>query len=300
MNNEKKITILTPTYNRSETLSRLYESLCIQTDQRFCWLIIDDGSQDNTKQLCDTWIKENKINISYLYKENGGKHTALNRGFEILDTELVLIVDSDDYLIPTAIEEIIKTWNSVDRKKLSGIIFCRGYSETEVIGEYYIKDNICMSLFDCAWNGKNGGRGDKAEVWMSKYLRNKRFPEIKGEKFFSEGYLWAKIAKENEIVYLKNDIIYIGEYLEGGLTSNAREIRVRNPIGSMANANMVLTKEFGLKVRSKNAILFVTYGKFANKSMSEIIRESNSKFLVFVLYPAGILLNHYWKKYLQY
>ena len=297
MSNKSIITILTPTYNRKITLPRLYQSLCAQTDQRFCWIVVDDGSQDSTNELFDTWIEEDKINIFYTYKKNGGKHTALNIGFSMLDTELVLIVDSDDYLVSTAIEKVIETWDSIDNKRVSGMVFCKGYSTTQVIGQYYKRDGLIMSLFDCAWNQKNGGEGDKAEVWVSKYLIDKRFPEIEGEKFFSEGYLWAKIAKENDDVYLKNEIIYIAEYLEDGLTSNARRIRVRNPIGSMINANILLTKEFSIKVRVKNAILFDVYKEIIRKKTSDL-EKSNNIFLCILLYPISLLLKRYWGKYL--
>ena len=103
-----KLTILTPTYNRGYILRRLYESLISQTDKEFEWLIIDDGSNDNTEILVDEFIKCNEIKIRYIKQSNGGKHRALNTGISVIDSELTFIVDSDDYLLPYAVEEIFK------------------------------------------------------------------------------------------------------------------------------------------------------------------------------------------------
>ena len=100
------ITILTPTYNRGENLKKLYKSLLKQKDNRFEWLIVDDGSTDGTKKIIDEFLMDSKINIKYLYKKNGGKHTALNLGIKEINTDLIFIVDSDDYLNDNAIQSI--------------------------------------------------------------------------------------------------------------------------------------------------------------------------------------------------
>lgn len=100
------VTVVTCTYNRSKLIGSLYDSLLKQTDKNFKWLVIDDGSSDDTCQLIDKFIDENQIEIDYIYKTNGGKHTALNYAFENIDTELTIIVDSDDFLKPQAIETV--------------------------------------------------------------------------------------------------------------------------------------------------------------------------------------------------
>ena len=106
---EELITIITPTYNRKEKIKKLYESLLLQKDKRFKWLVIDDGSTDNTEDFINS-LDENEIHVEYLKKNNGGKHTALNIAFENLNTDLACIVDSDDYLKFDAVSEILRDW----------------------------------------------------------------------------------------------------------------------------------------------------------------------------------------------
>ena len=110
---EKKVTVFTPAYNRGYTLNKLYESLLRQTDNRFCWLIVDDGSTDETEELVSTWMEENRIKIEYYKQANQGKPTAHNKGVELTKTELFTCVDSDDYLTDDAIAEIIDAWEKI-------------------------------------------------------------------------------------------------------------------------------------------------------------------------------------------
>lgn len=101
------LTIFTPSYNRAYTLHKCYESLKKQSSKDFLWLIIDDGSTDNTKELVDSWIDENIIEIKYHYQNNQGMHGAHNTAYELMDTELNVCIDSDDYMPDDAVEKII-------------------------------------------------------------------------------------------------------------------------------------------------------------------------------------------------
>ena len=116
------ITVFTPTYNRAYCLHRCYESLCRQSCKDFVWLIIDDGSTDQTKDIVEGWQRaENGFEIVYLYKENGGMHTGYNCAYARIDTELSINVDSDDYLTDTAIEELLAFWREHRREDIGGI-----------------------------------------------------------------------------------------------------------------------------------------------------------------------------------
>lgn len=122
LKNKPTITVFTPAYNRAYTLHLCYESLKRQTSKDFKWLIIDDGSTDNTKHLVDSWINENNgFEIKYIYKENGGMHTAHNKAYENIDTELNVCIDSDDYMTDDAIEKIVKFWEKNGEDKYAGI-----------------------------------------------------------------------------------------------------------------------------------------------------------------------------------
>lgn len=285
-----KLSIITPTFNRSEFLKKLYESLLNQSNLNFEWIIVDDGSEDSTKKVVSEFITE-KFKITYYYKENGGKHTALNIGFELAKYDYIFIVDSDDILTIDAVDSFYKyaDFNS----DLCGISFLRGYTTNEVIGQKFPKDIQISSYNEMRINNKI--TGDKAEIWRKDLLLQNKFPVIKNEKFIGEGYVWTQISKKYKMLFV-NKIIYICNYLEGGLTKSGRRMRVKNPIGGMMHANLLTTRDFKFSVRIKNTILFNTYGFFAKIKPTKIIKQSNSKYLSFILMPASYLLYIYWEK----
>ena len=130
----KKITVFTPTYNRAYCLYKCYESMKRQTSKDFEWLIIDDGSSDRTGELVKGWIKEeNSFPIRYIYKKNGGMHTAYNVAYENIDTELAMNIDSDDYLTDTAIEDILNFWKKNKKENVGGIYALDQYENGEII-----------------------------------------------------------------------------------------------------------------------------------------------------------------------
>lgn len=147
---KKTLTVFTPAYNRAHTIIRTYESLCRQTCKDFCWLVVDDGSSDNTRELVEGWIKENKIPIRYIYQQNQGMHGAHNTAYRNIDTELNTCIDSDDYMPDDAVEKIVSFWEchssdtyagiiGLDRADKGGIIGTRfpiGMTETTVSGFY--------------------------------------------------------------------------------------------------------------------------------------------------------------------
>ena len=128
------LTVFTPTYNRAYILGRCYESLKRQTCKDFVWLIIDDGSTDNTRELVDRWIQENKVPIKYHYQENQGMHGAHNTAYELIDTELNVCIDSDDYMADDAVEKIISFWRRHGNEKTAGIIALDSYTDGRIIG----------------------------------------------------------------------------------------------------------------------------------------------------------------------
>lgn len=287
------ITILTPTYNRESTLKRLYESLCHQTNKNFTWMVVDDGSEDQTKQLIEAFKNEKVISICYLHQQNQGKHFALNRGIKQISSELTFIVDSDDYLTPDAIESIEREWQPYRYDEtISGISFLRGYSGTECIGCEFPDTKACSAI---DMRIKRNVYGDKAEVFRTDLLKQYPFPEIEGEKFIGEDIVWNDIAKSYKMAWC-NQIIYITEYLSGGLTKSGRKLRVHCPVGGMLNSKMMLTHEFPIKFRFKKGILYNCYRHFMQ-------REDLKKYPFYVSMttlatkPFGFALYLSWKKY---
>ena len=128
-----RLTIITPTYNRAHTIFRCYESLLRQSNTEFEWIVVDDGSTDETQELFSTFNTD-RFPVIKLHKANGGKHTALNAAHPHIHGEYVLILDSDDYLVKTAVEEVLKAWERFDNDESVGIVtFLKGISEDQPV-----------------------------------------------------------------------------------------------------------------------------------------------------------------------
>ncbi len=287
------ISIVTPTYNRAYTLSALYKSLQDQQSKNFEWLIVDDGSTDNTNDIVESFNTE-EFSIRYIAKENGGKHTALNVAFKEVKSELTFIVDSDDVLTADATITIEEDWNGCRDKNLCGISYLRGYSENMVIGDQFPNDNVIDNFIRLRFN--RNIKGDKAEVWVSEYLRQYPYPVFEGERFFGESYLWVTLAKERDMLF-RNKIIYITEYLEGGLSQSGRALRIRCPRGGMTNAMIMMSPEFKLSQRVKGGILYTCYAHFAKMTLKATMNNPYL-WLLLLCYPMGYVLYLRWKKYL--
>lgn len=288
-----QLTIVTPAYNRADKLPALYESLCQQTSVDFNWLVVDDGSQDGTKQVIEKMEQEGRLLISYLYKPNGGKHTALNLAIKTVKTELFFIVDSDDVLTPDAVETILRDWDRVRDQDLCGIGYLRGYDSSKVIGDRYTADGLVDTFINERYN--RGINGDKAEVWVTKCLQEAGgFPEYPGERFISESVLWIKMARKRKMLF-RNKIIYITEYLAGGLSDSGRALRFRCPHLMAYGSLETMSKEFSWKIRLKETLLYIVYCKFGHWTLKRIW-DCPYKILVLVGYLPGLLLHHYWKK----
>lgn len=213
-----QLTIFTPTYNRGTYLKRLYKSLIKQSNQKFKWIIVDDGSTDNTEYIIKQFIKEDKLDIMYKKQKNSGKHIAHNKGVEFTETELFFCVDSDDYLPENSVELILNTWNSRDsEKKCIGIVALKGYADGSIM-ENRMPKGIKYSTLSDLYN-IHRKKGETALVYKTEYLKMNFFPKFKNEKFLSEEVIYNEIDKIGSLIVV-NKVIYIMEYLEEGLTNN--------------------------------------------------------------------------------
>lgn len=224
------ITIFTPTYNRGHLLMDLYESLKKQTIKDFEWIIVDDGSKDNTSEVVNSFIEERKITIHYFKKENEGKHIAINKGVELAQGELFFIVDSDDILPAQSLEVIIEKYNKVNNDtSVAGVAGRRGNRQGGIIGtEKYYEDTLSTSL-DLRLKEKIDG--DMAEVYRTEILKKYPFPKFEGEKFCPEALIWQQIDQKYKILWF-SDIVYECEYLRGGLSDTIVENRKKSPKAS--------------------------------------------------------------------
>lgn len=287
---KKFITIITPTYNRKKELNVLYENLKKQSNLAFTWLIVNDGSVDKTDILVKKMIRDDILDIKYIKKENGGKHTALNVAFDNLKTDMFIVVDSDDYLTNDAIETIYEYYKNY--KGLAGFVLLKGYRDNKPITVKFKSDEFIGNYVDDIINKQPSG--DRVEVFYTKILKNNRFPSFPNEKFIGEGYFWCKISKNSKMLF-SNKIIYICEYLENGLTKQGRKLRINNPLGGITHANEYLDKRYSFKLRVKNSMLYMIYYRFAKDKGLNPKKLPNS-FIKYVCFIPSYIIYIYWNR----
>lgn len=222
------LTVMTPTYNRAHTLADCYRSLCAQTDQRFTWMIIDDGSSDHTKEAVQKWIDEKIISIIYLEKENGGKGSALNMGIDHLSTPYAACLDSDDTFYPDTVELVLKELETVkDDQKCCGVLAIRTNPDGTVMGGKEIpKDWKRVRAADIFM--KLEFTGELICFYKSDILKQFRFPSFEGEKFFSPAWMQYEVSR-NHYFKPSHSRLCCCDYLAEGLTRNIRRVCVQNP-----------------------------------------------------------------------
>ena len=256
----KNITVFTPTFNRAYILEQAYSSLEKQTDKNFIWLIIDDGSTDNTEDIVRKWQKENKIEITYIKQENQGKHIAHNTAVENCKTEFFLILDSDDFLSKDAIEILNKEVKKIkDNKAISGIIGNRWIPKSnEVIGTEMpngITYTTGLELYQ-----KLGFKGDTLRLYKTDILKQFLFPKIEGEKFVYENVVFDEIDSKYKML-INRDKLYYCEYLEDGYTKNSIKLKENNPKGYAYALNSEIKYAIVLSKKIKWTILYIEWCK---------------------------------------
>ena len=224
------VTVFTPTYNRAYILGDLYHSLQRQTCMDFEWLIVDDGSADDTKALVASWQGEkNPFPIRYVYQENGGKCRAINRGLKEADGRLFFTVDSDDYLTDDAIEKVIRWDGELPADgHFCGYVGNRGITPTQTPNRLFpggYLDGTALDRYDQV-------DGERAFVFYTEIHRKYLYPEFPGEKFLTEAVTWDLMAHDGYKMRFYNDIIWIWEYKDDGLTRAGYRVFLENPQGT--------------------------------------------------------------------
>lgn len=295
MNDKKTITVLTPTFNRKQTLCALYQSLANQTCKDFDWFVVDDGSTDDTGTLIKRWQKEAAFSIFYIYKENGGKHTALNKGIKRIETDLTFIVDSDDTLKKDAIETILQYHNRYkDINSICGYVFLREYPDGTVNGKIFEPNERIDTYIEMRIN-RDDTYSDKAEVFFTRRLKEFPFPEYTGERFLGEDLVWIRMARKYSMVHI-NKAIYVCDYRKDGLTKNRRKNNINAPVGCMNRGKEFMTTDIKIRYRMKGGLQYIIYGKFAGYRIGALMKESRYKVLTFICTFPGMLIYHIWKK----
>lgn len=259
------------------------------------WIVVDDGSTDNTEEVVKPFIEERKIDIRLIKKNNGGKHTALNQGIKIIDTELTIIVDSDDILMPDAINVIEKYYEKYkDNHKIGIWSFQRAHLD----GRLFLSLNS-QEIVDNYNNFRIKGNrpGDMAEVFRSSVLKEFPFPEFEGERFLAEDIVWIEVGKKYDSVFI-NKPIYQAEYLEDGLTANDKHMKFLSPFGSMLRGKRLMSPECGLLANIKGAIIYNCYRNEAPVGVVPVCLEVSrrEKILLFLTWHLGKAFYFKWHK----
>ena len=240
------ITIMTPTYNRADLLYRLYNSLKNQKNTEFEWLIVDDGSTDDTKYVIEQFVSEKQINIRYIYQENAGKAKAFNNGVRNADGELFLCVDSDDFLADGAIDKILLCGNSLCDDGIAGIAALKEDTAGKMLCDYFPSELKYETTFKLSEKHNLGG--EWSLLYKTEILKEYLFPEINGEKFITECVIYDKIAQKYKM-FLLNDVITVCEYQQDGLTNNIVENMIKNPTGYKIFYSQRIDMAYTLKKR---------------------------------------------------
>lgn len=286
------ISILTPTYNRGKLLLPLYDSLKNLTFNDFEWLIIDDGSEDDTEQYALSWIAHNienaKFPIRYIKKNNGGKHTAINRGVREASGELILILDSDDTLPADSLATIAQYYGQCKGyKDCAGVCGLMAHHDGQLIGSGFPKEPMYESALQFRYAEKGNVTGDLLEVYKTSVMREFPFPEIDNERFCPESLVWNRIANKYKL-FCFNKVIYYRDYLEGGLTSKIVRIRMNSPVASTITYAEMLDYNISLKWKIRSAI---NYWRFKYCITNKFLKAPKVKWYWKVFQIIGLIMH---------
>ncbi len=256
---KKLITVLTPTYNRAHLLPDLYNSLCRQTDQSFDWLVIDDGSTDDTEALVRGWLSiDRPFRIYYVKKENGGKNRAVNDGVQLIATPFTMIVDSDDYLTDDAVAFLSNAAQGIESdEKMIGVAGLRGLNENTPLVEPAFLKNSFVRASNVERKRYHLER-DSCEVYKTSILASHPFHVWDNEKFVPEQVVWNQLALEGYSLRWYNRITCITRYQESGMTNNTWILLRDNPMGYAMMYNHLLLTEGSFKSRISNTVQFIS------------------------------------------
>lgn len=286
--NSIKLSIFTPTYNRAHKLKRLYESLKKQTYKEFTWIIVDDGSTDFTKELVDSWIKDDFISIKYFYQKNSGKQRAYNYGIEKSEGDLFICIDSDDIYVSNAFEVISGVWKSIENKNdFIAISYLSKDFDGNLIGTKF-PESISRE-YHFIMHNYFGVKGDKGMAFNLTKLKMFRFPVFKGEKFTTEALLYNRLSLKYKTIYL-NDCLEVKEYLNGGLSDKYLSLLINNPLAAALYYNEFRFHNLNFKLNLKSRIYELRFKFHSRMCVLKKNNLSKDTFLDLLLCPLAYCL----------
>ncbi len=286
------LTVFTPAYNRAHTLPRTYESLCQQECMDFIWLIVDDGSTDNTAELVREWQKtDNGFEIQYIYKDNGGMHTAHNVAYENIHTELNVCIDSDDKMASGAVGKIKETWDKVRNQGYAGLIALDVDFDGNVIGKGFpegIKETTLGGYY------ASGGAGDKKLIYRTDVIKSvPPYPVFEGEKYVGLVYKYTLIDQKYKLFVMNYTVCEV-EYQVDGSSGTMWKQYLKNPKGFAFLRKVAMQYPTSRKRLIMDCIHYCSSSQIAGNT--NYIKESPKKVLTVLCTPIGWVLTEYIKK----
>lgn len=278
------LTVFTPAYNRAHTITRTYESLLRQTCKDFEWLVIDDGSTDNTRELVEGWIEEGKIPIRYIRQENQGMHGAHNTAYRNIKTELNTCIDSDDWMPDDAVEKIVMFWEKYGGEEYAGIIGLDRTEDGEIIGTDFpaeLKETSLQGFY------AKGGRGDKKLVYRTDVINSyPEYPIFEGERYVGLAYKYMLIDGSFNLLTLNEPLVTV-EYQLDGSSYNMYKQYWRNPKGFSFFRKTEMICALTLKRRFVSCIHYVASSIIAKNR--RFLLESPKKCMTLLALPFGVV-----------
>lgn len=287
----KTLTIITTTYNRAYCIGQVYESLKRQDSDDFCWLVIDDGSKDNTREVIKGFQSEGLVDIEYIYQPNKGMTGARNTAYDACKTELNVIIDSDDWLADGAVRRIVEFWNANKRDDLAGIMALDVNPAGEVIGTSLpegLKETTVIDAF-----GKHKMKGDKKLIYRSDLSRLYPYPEFQGENFFPPSYKFFLIDVTHKLLTL-NEGVCVVDYNDDSMSFDKIAQYRKCPKGFALYYNTAMKVYPYAHKKIKNCLMYIAMGVLSKSNT--ILSESSRPFLTVTLFPFGYLLGLFLRK----
>jgi glycosyltransferase involved in cell wall biosynthesis len=286
----KVITVFTPTYNRGYCLHQVYESLVKQTSQDFIWMIIDDGSTDNTKDILQSWLDLNRITIKYIYQENQGMHGAHNTAYSNIQTELNVCIDSDDYMPDNGIELILNKWETIEHKeKIAGIVGLDVFKTGVVVGTKLPDNLLYCELHELYYKYKI--KGDKKLVLRTALVKEyPQYPIFFGERFVPLGILYLMIDQNYKLACL-NEPLCVVEYLPDGSSLNIFKQYKLNPKGFRYSRIIEIKYTKDLKIKILKILHLISSTLFIGDY--QFFKNNSANILIFFCLPLGMLFHLY-------
>lgn len=292
-----KFTVFTATYNRAHTLGRLYNSLKSQTFRDFEWLIVDDGSMDKTSEFVEEWLKENIINIRYIYQKNSGKHIAFNKGVEAAKGKLFLNLDSDDYCVENALETFNYHWDNIpihQKEEFSGVTCLCQDENGVVLGNTFSSDIIDSNALEIRYKLK--AKGEKWGFHKTDVLKKFPFPEISNSSYCPESIVWSSISKIYKTRFI-NEPLRVYCKGEDQLTQNLSSLKKHTPGFVLWYKHILNTEISYLRYApinfihsSANYSRFSIHQRISLLKQVEELNKNMGRLLWFITIPLGYLL----------